>query len=101
MDLAVAFAARSRALGHDEVALRPVVGAQRPDVYDLALGHHVDAAPLGEPEIVLDERVLGPLRAADHAAPTARAAGALRPLAAEEGIGHRLARLAEEDADAG
>ena len=37
--------------------------------------------------------------AADHAAAAARAAGALRPFAAEVGVGHLHAGLAEEDGD--
>src|SRR6202171_287408 len=39
------------------------------------------------------------MRAADHAASTQPAAGAVGPLAAEERIGDRLAGLAEEHAD--
>ena len=35
---------------------------------------------LGEPQVVLDQRVLGAVRAADHAAPAAQAARAVRLL---------------------
>src|SRR5207247_5852687 len=41
----------------------------------------------------------GVVGAADHAAPAAYAPGALRARAAEEGIGHGLAGLAQEHAD--
>jgi hypothetical protein len=59
------------------------------------------ARALGQPQVVLDQRVLGTVRAADHAAAAAQAARAVRPCAAEEGVGHGLpARGAEEDADA-
>src|SRR4029079_17931966 len=71
-----------------------------PQVDDLVLGEHLGALALREPQVVLDERVLGVVRAADHAAPAQDAAGAVGPLTAEVGIGHGHAGLAEEDADA-
>ena len=58
------------------------------------------AGVLGEPEVVLDERVLRADRAADHAAPAGDAARAGGPGAAEERVGDGLAGGAEEDADA-
>ncbi len=60
------------------------------------------AAALGEVEVVLDERVLGAVGAADHAAPAQLAAGAVGSLAAEERVGDGLAGPAlpaEEDPD--
>ena len=89
------------ALGRDRVAVGAVARAERADVDDLALGHHAAAALLGEPEVVLDERVLRPEGAADHAAPAADAAGAVGPVAAEERVGDGRAGRAEEHADAG
>jgi len=91
---------RAGALRRDLVALGAVGRADRPDVDDLALREHLDAGPLGEPQVVLDQRVLGVERAADHAAPAQHAAGAVGSLTAEVGIGGRHARLAEVDADA-
>ena len=85
--------------GHP-VAIGAVLGAalDRADVGDLALGEDLDAELLREPEVVLDERVLGVVAAAHHAASAADAAGARRPLAPEVRVGHLLARLAEEGA---
>ena len=56
-----------------------------------ALRHHPRAELLGEVQVVLDERVLGAMRAADHAASAQLAAGAIWALAAEVRVGHRLA----------
>ena len=69
-------------------------------VDDLALGLDLRAALLGEPQVVLGQRVLRADRAAEHAAGAARARGARRALAAEVRIGHGLAGLAEVGADA-
>ena len=85
----------------DRVAVGTVRGTERTDVDDLALGMDLDAALFGEPQVVLDQRVLGADAAADHAGAAARAAGASRPLAAEVRIRHGRARLAEEDAQPG
>jgi hypothetical protein len=55
---------------------------------------------LGQPQVVLDQRVLRVVRAADHAAPAQPAAGAIGAGAAEERVGHGLPRRAEVHADA-
>jgi hypothetical protein len=88
------------ALAGDLVALRAVGRAERFDVHDRALGLDRRARALGQPEVVLDQRVLGVVRAADHAAPAQHAAGPLRPGAAEERVRDGLAGRAEEHADA-
>ena len=72
---------------------------ERPYPRDLRVGLDFRAALLGQPEVVLVERVLRFVPAADHAAAAARAAGALRPFAAEVGIGHLHIRLPEENGD--
>ncbi len=92
--LDAAFLAQPRARAHafDLVAVASVGRAERADVDDGAFGHHPRAALLGEVQVVLDERVLGAVRAADHAAPAQLAAGAVGPLAAEERVRHGLAR---------
>ena len=54
---------------------------------------------LGEVQVVLHERVLGAVHAADHAAPAQVAARAVGALAAEERVRDGLAGLAEVDAD--
>ena len=69
---------------------------------DQGLGADLGAEPLGEPEVVLVEGVLGAVPAPHHAAAAVGAGGAVRPLAAEEGVPHLLAGpLAEEDGDLG
>ncbi len=88
----------ARAHGFDLVALAPVGGAERADVDDRAFRQHGRAAALGEVEVVLHQRVLRPVRAADHAAPAQPAARALGSLAAEVRVRDGLAGLAEEDA---
>ena len=88
------------ALARDRVAVRAVGRAERPDVDDRALGHDLRPRPLGQPEVVLRQRVLGVVGTADHAAPARDAARPRRTGAAEEGIGRGLPRLAEVDADA-
>ena len=99
--LAVLAEPRAGVLARDRVAVRAVGRAERADLGDGALGEHLDAVALGEPEVVLDQRVLGVVAAADHAGAAADAARARRPVAAEVGVGDGLARLAEEDPDAG
>ncbi len=89
------------ALAGDRVAVGAVGGAERADLGHLALGLDLDPELLGEPEVVLHQRVLGPVAAADHAAAAAHAAGAVRALAAEEGVLDLDAGLVEEDADPG
>ena len=54
---------------------------------------------LGEVEVVLDERVLGAVGAADHAAPAQQTARAVGPLAAEVGVADSLSGRTEEDPD--
>ena len=92
MRAAIAPEPRARALGGDRVAVRAVGRAERADVDDGALRHQLHARALREPQVVLDQRVLGAVRAADHAAPAAQAAGAVRAVAAEERIRDGLAR---------
>src|SRR5262249_48213771 len=77
----------------DRVALAPSGCAHRPHVGDHAVRQHLDPELLGEPEVVLDQRVLGAVATADHAAAAADAAGAPGALAAEIGIVDLLARL--------
>ena len=55
---------------------------------------------LGEPEVVLRQRVLRVVRAADHAAAACDAAGAGGAFTVEERVGDRLPGRAEVDADA-
>ena len=81
------------------VSVATVIGAERGDVGHLALGQDLDAQLLGEPEVVLDQGVLGVVPAADHAAAAADTAASPRPLAAEERVVHLDAGLAEEGAD--
>src|SRR3954469_13569104 len=86
----------SRALAADRVAIRAVSGAQRADLGHLALGLDLDPELLGEPEVVLHQRVLRSVAAAVHAAATAHATRAAGPLAVEEGILDLDPRLVEE-----
>src|SRR5207253_3617859 len=90
-----------RALAGDAVAVAAVGGAERADLGHGAVGDDLDAAPFGQVEVVLDERVLGAHRAADHAAGAEGAARAVGTLAAEEGVRHGLPGLAEVDPDRG
>src|SRR5262249_47069546 len=62
---------------------------------------HLNAATLREPQLVLDQGVLGAVAAADHAAPAANAARAGRPVTVEVRVWHLGPGLAEEDADPG
>ena len=84
----------------DCVAVRAVGRAERADLDRLSLRQHLRAKPLRKPQIVLDQGVLRPVAAADHATSAANAAGSRGTVAAEVGIGHPLAGLAEEDAHA-
>jgi hypothetical protein len=84
----------------DGVALRAVVGPPGADVDHGALGQDLDPTTLGEVEVVLDQGVLRAVAAADHARPAAHTPRAVRALTAEEGVGDRLAGLAEEHAHA-
>ncbi len=95
---------RAGAHAFDLIPLAAVAGAERADVQHGPFGHHLRAAAFGEVQVVLDERVLGAVGAAHHAAPAQLAAGALGALAVEEGVGHGLAGLAllaEVDPDGG
>ena len=89
----------ARALGEHVVAVAPVGRVDRRDVHDHPVGEDAHAAPLGEVEVVLHERVLGAVAAADHALAALDAAGPVRALAAEVGVLDGLARLAEVHAD--
>ena len=84
------------ALGRDAVAVAAVGRAERHHVDHLVLGQDACAPLLGEPEVVLEQGVLGAHAAAHHAGPAAGAAGARRAFAPEVGVGDRAARLAEE-----
>src|SRR3954465_10033677 len=84
--LAVLAQPRAGALVDDLVALAAVGCADRPDVDDRALGADLDPASLGEPQVVLLQRVLPAHRAADHAAPDELTPGPRRALATEERI---------------
>ena len=77
----------------------PSLAPERRDVDHLALGDDPHAPPLGQIEVVLHQRVLRVVAAADHAATASHAPAARRPLAAEVRVRRRLARLAEEHAD--
>jgi hypothetical protein len=90
---------RARAHAFDLVALRAVGRAERADIAHGAFWHHMGAELLGEVEVVLDERVLGPVRAAHHAATAQAAAGSVGPRSAEERVRDGLSGLAEEHAD--
>src|SRR5262249_20063528 len=93
----------ARALARHPVAVRAVRRATGAggDVGDLPLRQDVHAELLREPEVVLHQRVLGVVPAADHAAPAADAAGPGRALAAEVGVRNLPAGLPEEGADPG
>ena len=69
--------------GRDRVAVRAVGRPEGADLDRLSLGQDLGAEPLREPEVVLDQGVLGAVAAADHAAAAADAAGSRRALAAE------------------
>src|SRR5690606_21062387 len=101
--LATARQQRRRAPRHDLVARAVRLALeQRADVHDLRFGADLRAPLLRKVQVVLDERVLGVLAAADHAAAAVGAGGAGRPLAAEVRVGRGFAlaaRLAEVDAD--
>src|SRR5438128_7516023 len=58
-------------------------------------------ALLGQVEVVLVQRVLGVVAAADHASSAKHTARPRRALAAEVGVGDLLSRLAEKDGDVG
>ncbi len=87
------------ALGRHGVAVGAVGAVERADVDDLAFGDDAAAGALGEPEVVLDERVLGADGAADHAAPAGDAARASGAGAVEVRVGDSFAGRAEEHAD--
>src|SRR5690606_18071151 len=87
----------ARPLGDELVATRAVGATERLDVDHRALGLHLHAELLGEPQVVLAQRVLRAVTAADHALAAAHAAGAARPLAAEVGVVDLLALRAEVD----
>src|SRR5262249_36371450 len=89
----------ARSHGLDEVAIAAISGTEWADVDDLAFRQHRRAVALGEPQVILDQRVLCTDPAANHAGAAARAAGPLRASAAEVRVGDRLAGLAEIHAD--
>ena len=88
--------------GHDCVAVG-AVGARPADGSRSPGARAGSAAPssLGEPQVVLDQRVLGAVAAPDHAAAAAHAARAGRSLAVEVGVVDLDARLAEVHPHAG
>ena len=98
--LAAAAAQRAATDVRDRVSLGAVDGAQRSHVGDRAL--RVDPHPeaLGEPQIVLHQRVLGPVAAADHALPAANTARPGWTVPVEIRVGVLNAGLAEIDPDA-
>src|SRR5699024_7056513 len=55
--------------------------------------HHAGARPLGEPQVVLHQRVLGAVPATGHALAALDARGPVRPHPAEVRVRHGLARL--------
>src|SRR5207342_2563739 len=78
-----------------------VCSAGGPHIGDHPVGDHGDAELLGEPKVVLHQRVLGPVAAADHAAAATNAAAPPGPLAAEVRVLDLLAGLAEKSTDPG
>ena len=88
-----------RSLRGDLVAIAAIARTHGADVGDLAVADDGRALLLGEPEIVLEQRVLGAHPAADHALAAARATGACRSFAAEVRIGHFAPGFTEEDTD--
>src|SRR5262249_48828242 len=86
-------------LGDHLVAVGAVRRSPWADRRGLALREDLDSPALREPEIVLDEGVLGAVAAPHHAAPAANAAGARRAVAAEVRVRDLGTGLAEEDAD--
>ena len=83
----------------DDVARRTRRRTERPHVDDPPLGLDPRAGALGEPEVVLHQRVLRADAAAEDALPAAGAAGAPRALAAEVRVLDLHAGLAHEDRD--
>src|SRR5207245_2060367 len=59
------------------------------------------ASLFGQVEVVLVQRVLGVVAAADHASSAKHTSRPRRTLAAEVGVGDLLSRLAEKDGDVG
>src|SRR5689334_12092416 len=90
-----------RALAPHRVSIGAVGGAERADLGHLAFRLDPHAELLGEPEVVLHQRVLSSVATADHAAAAAHATGAARSLSFEEGVLDLDAWLVEEDADPG
>ncbi len=88
---------RSPALA-DVHLVAPVPGPHGGHLAEVA---DLEPVPLRQPEVVAVEGVLGAVAAAHHAAAAVGAARAVGALALEERVGHRFARLAEEDADGG
>ncbi len=75
--------------------------ANRFDIRYPRLREHLGTLFLGKVQVVLVERVLGPVATADHAAAAQPATGALRSLPAKERVRHGDAGLAKIDADIG
>lgn len=85
--------------GDDHISFGSAAVAEGAYVDDLPVGQDHGALALGQPEIVLDQGVLGAMPAAEQALAAAHATGPFRALAAEERVRYALARLAEEDPD--
>ena len=71
----------------------------RADVDHFGLFKDLCAVPLGKEKIILGQGVLGVISAAHHAAATEPAAGPLRSLPIEEGIGDAYAGFPKEYTD--
>ena len=84
-----------RVLRRHHVAFAAVLRTDRADVDDLALRQDLHAALLREPQVVLEQRVLGAFAAADHARAAEGATAALGTFAAEVRVRDLLPRLAE------
>ena len=69
--------------------------AQRQHLACLGLGPDLRAGPLRQVEVVLDQRILGVVAAAHHAAAAEPAAFTLGSRAVEVGVGHRHLGLPE------
>ncbi len=95
VDAALRSPPRPGALGRDSIAVGSIGGPQRLHPDDLALGQDAGAQLLGKPQVVLQQRVLGPHPAADHARAAAGAAGPRRSRAVEVRVGHGDPRGAE------
>jgi hypothetical protein len=83
------------------VTIAAIGGAARQNRTRFRRGPDLRASPLGQVQVVLDQRILGVVAAAHHASATKTAAATVRSRSAEVRIGRGHLRLPEVDADLG